>query len=162
MDPSGSTYALRRATSADADALIALETSAFTGDRLSARSLRRHILSSTATLVVATRNGALAGYALTFHRAGSRIARLYSIAVDPAHRGQGLAIQLLRDLETRACKRGCNRLRLEVRTDNTTAIRSYEREGFQVFATTLNYYEDGASALRMEKTLRDSNGKLAA
>ncbi len=162
MDPSGSTYTLRRASPADAPAIIALETSAFAGDRLSPRSLRRHISSSTATMVVATHNDALAGYALTFHRAGTRIARLYSIAVDPSHRGRGLSTQLLRDLETRARKRGCDRLRLEVRTDNAAAIHNYRRQGFETFATTPNYYEDGAAALRMEKTLPASNGKLAA
>jgi [ribosomal protein S18]-alanine N-acetyltransferase len=162
MDPSGSSYSLRRASPADAPTLIAMETSAFAGDRLSSRSLRRHIASSTADMVIATCKGAIAGYALAFYRKGSTIARLYSIAVDAPHRGKGLSARLTGDLETRARRRGCDRLRLEVRTDNAAAIRAYERQGFRSFGDIPDYYEDGATALRMEKTLRASNGKLAA
>ena len=162
MDPSGSPYSLRRATLADAPALIVLETSAFTGDRLSPRSLRRHISSPSTDMVVITLDGAIVAYALNFYRKGSAIARLYSIAVEDAHRGKGLSARLTSDLAARARRRGCDRLRLEVRTDNTSAIRTYERQGFAVFGSIPDYYEDGAAALRMEKTLHRSNGKLAA
>lgn len=162
MDPSGSPYSLRRASSADAPALIAIENAAFTGDRLSSRSLRRHISSKTADVIVATTAGDPVGYALVFYRRGTGVARLYSIAVSPDHRGKGLSARLTGDLETRARRRGCDRLRLEVRVDNASAIRAYERQGFQPFGHIPDYYEDGATALRMEKTLSRANGKLAA
>lgn len=162
MDPSGSPYSLRRATAADAPALVAIENAAFTGDRLSARSLRRHISSKSADVVVASSAGAVVAYALVFYRKGTTLARLYSIAVSPEHRGKGLSARLTDDLGARARRRGCDRFRLEVRTDNAAAIRAYERQGFHQFGHIPDYYEDGATALRMEKTLARANGKLAA
>jgi hypothetical protein len=45
-------------------------------------------------------------------------------------------------------------LRLEVREDNLRAIGIYEKAGFRRIGRETDYYEDGAPALRFEKTLR--------
>ena len=45
-------------------------------------------------------------------------------------------------------------LRLEVREDNARAIRIYEQNGYRRIGREPDYYEDGATALRYEKTLR--------
>ncbi len=45
-------------------------------------------------------------------------------------------------------------LRLEVREDNSRAIRIYEKSGYRKIGREPGYYEDGATALRYEKTLR--------
>ena len=45
-------------------------------------------------------------------------------------------------------------LRLEVREDNLRAIRIYEQGGYRKIGREPGYYEDGATALRYEKTLR--------
>ena len=50
-------------------------------------------------------------------------------------------------------KRGCDRLRLEVREKNRPAIALYETLGYQRIGRYENYYQDGASALRFEKQL---------
>ena len=162
MDPPGSPYALRRARPADLQALIAMETSAFTGDRLSARSFRRHVESPRADLIVTAQNGEIAGYALNFYRANSTLARLYSIAVDETHRGRGLSSRMIGDLERKARQRGCDRLRLEVRIDNDGAIAAYEHMGFRPIGRIARYYEDGQTALRMEKSLHSPTARLAA
>lgn len=162
MDPSGSPYALRRARPADLPALIAMETSAFPGDRLSARSFRHHLHSPRADLMVVAQASEVAGYALNLYRANSRLARLYSIAVDAKHRGQGLSSRMLTDLQRKARQRGCDRLRLEVRVDNDGAIAAYEHLGFRPIGRAANYYDDGQTALRMEKSLRTSTARLAA
>src|SRR5690606_3851080 len=47
---------------------------------------------------------------------------------------------------------GCLVLRLEVREDNEVAIRLYEGLGFHRTGRRDAYYEDGASALRFERT----------
>jgi ribosomal protein S18 acetylase RimI-like enzyme len=102
---------------------------------------------------VAANAGALAGYHLLFFRAGSDIARLYSIAVDPAWRRAGLAKGLLADAERTARKRRCRRLRLEVRADNPLAVRLYERQGYRSIGRRPEYYADRADALLYEKQL---------
>ncbi len=143
----------RRATLADVDALETLENKAFDGDRLSRRSLRYYVTAETAVLRVMKQDGALAAYSLLAFRRGSKIARLYSIAVDPMWVGCGLGRALLKTCEKDARAHGCAVLRLEVRVDNKRAIALYEKNGYRRFDEIEDYYEDGATAVRMEKTL---------
>jgi ribosomal protein S18 acetylase RimI-like enzyme len=145
---------VRDATPADLDGLVGLENLCFAADRLSPRSFRKLIGSPTASLRLAVRAGRIAGYALLFFRAGSRLARLYSIAVDPAERGTGLGALLLSDCEERAAARGVEAVRLEVREDNAAAIRLYERLGYRPLGRYPAYYADKTDALRFEKRLR--------
>lgn len=74
-------------------------------------------------------------------------AELLRIAVDPAHRGQGLGQVLLeacqRDLEAQ----GLTRLFLEVRVSNAPAIRLYGACGWKRCGLRSNYYPDGEDAL---------------
>ena len=60
---------------------------------------------------------------MILYRSGSRIARLYSIAVAEPWRGRGLSRQLLEVGENGARRRGCHWMQLEVRDDNATARR---------------------------------------
>lgn len=145
---------LRPATLADLDALIALENATFNSDRLSARQWRRHLLSAHACILVASQRGALVAAAVLFFRSNSRIARLYSIAVSLKARGQGLGERLLDGCEDAARARHCQALRLEVRKDNPSARRLYERRGYRLFGERLGYYDDGEDALRYQKSLQ--------
>jgi ribosomal-protein-alanine N-acetyltransferase len=144
---------IRRATMGDLDALVALENSSFAIDRMSARQLRRHLESLSAEILVAMREYRLAGAAMLFFRRGGRVARLYSIAVAASERGNGIGEALLAAAERAARKRGCRRLRLEVRSDNAGARRLYERHGYRHFGSHAAYYEDGHDAWRYEKIL---------
>jgi [ribosomal protein S18]-alanine N-acetyltransferase len=144
---------LRRADSGDLDRLVELENAAFSNDRLSRRSLRSFIRSRTAHIVVAEQAGALLGYALVLFAPRSRAARLYSIAVDPAAAGRGVGRTLLAEAERAAAARGMEALRLEVRQDNLRAIMLYRAGGYLPIGRREAYYEDGAAALRLEKSL---------
>ena len=146
---------LRDARPSDLDGLLVLEAM-FPGDRLAPRQFRRHLASPTARLRVAEREGALAGYALLFLRRGSGVARLYSIAVDPAQRGAGLGALLLADAERQARDARRGELRLEVRSDNDAAIALYRRAGYRERGRSADYYEDGCAALRFAKVLEES------
>jgi ribosomal-protein-alanine acetyltransferase len=142
---------LRDGKPADLAAICAIEEEAFTGDRLSPRSIRRLLASPSASLRVASVNGRIAGYHLVLTRSGSSVARLYSIAVADDARGRGLGEVLLADAERTARRGGARALRLEVRPDNAPAIRLYGRRGFRPIGTYRRYYDDGADALRFEK-----------
>ncbi len=137
----------------DLDALVALEEAAFPGDRMSRRALARNITSPSLCFLAARDGKALIGHALVAFRAGSSLARLYSLAVLPGLTGQGLGRKLLAAAERQARTRGAERLRLEVRADNKPAIRLYDSAGYALFATVPDYYEDGQAALRYEKPL---------
>jgi ribosomal protein S18 acetylase RimI-like enzyme len=144
---------LRTARESDLPALVALEEATFDYDRMTAAQYRRHLASRSAVLLVAVRARELLGSALLFLRAGSRVARLYSIATAAAARGLGIGRTLLARVERTAARRGCATLRLEVRTDNATAIALYERHGYRRIASLPHYYDDGADAWRYEKSL---------
>ncbi len=102
---------------------------------------------------VIKQDGALAAYSLLAFRKGSKAARLYSIAVDPAFEGYGLGRALLKTCEKDARAHGCTVLRLEVRVDNKRAIALYEKNGFERFDEIEDYYEDGATAICLKKSL---------
>jgi len=146
-------FRIRRATPTDLPALLALEHSAFTTDHLSPRQYRQHLVSPTATVLVAVGKTGLLGTALVFFRRESDLARLYSIAVTHGARGLGVGEALLGAVERAALRRGAKCMRLEVRQDNAGAIRLYERLGYARFAERPGYYEDGGHAWRYEKEL---------
>lgn len=145
---------IRTARASDVDALAAIENAVFPGDRISRRSFRKLIERETAEALVAVADDRVAGYAIVLLRTGSGVARLYSIAAAPGHEGQGVGRTLLDAAEDAAFDRERMLLRLEVREDNQRAVRIYEKAGYRRIGREADYYEDGATALRYEKTLR--------
>lgn len=144
---------IREARAGDVEALVALENAAFDADRLSRRSFSRFIASPSADLLVADGEGGIAGYVLVLYRRTTSVVRAYSIAVAAGARGSGLGDQLMQAAEEAARKHGELFMRLEVRCDNAAAIALYERRGYKRFGRYLDYYEDHADALRLEKSL---------
>lgn len=138
---------------ADLDGLERLENAIFDTDRLSRRSLRGFLSSPRTDTAVVDGPEGPAAYAMIGYRAGSKLGRIFSLAVDPGFARQGLGRALLGFCEDRAGGRGCTAVRLEVRADNAAAIGLYERAGYRLFGRLDAYYEDGASALRFEKPL---------
>ena len=146
-------FDLRPGAPADLDGLAALEDMLFTTDRISRRSFRHFLTTPSAALVVAGRAGELAGYALVLFHPRSAAARLYSIAVEPRHAGQGAGPLLLAAAESAAGERGYALMRLEVRVGNAAAIALYRKAGYRQVGQRAGYYDDGADALRFDKTL---------
>ncbi len=146
--------ALRPATAADVDALVVLENRCFEDDRLSRRSFQRLIRSDAAAVTVLVQGSEMLGYVCVLYRRGTALARLYSLAIDPDHQGQGLSRRLMEQAEDEAVASGCTHLRLEVRPDNSPAIALYDKLGYRQFAAVDDYYEDHSPALRMEKQIR--------
>ena len=137
----------------DLGALLAIEATVFPTARLSRRSLRRLLDRPSARLLVAEHAGRPVGYALVLLRRNSRVARLYSIGRAADAPVDGIGARLLEAAEIAARRAGADTMRLEVRPDNTNALRLYERSGYRAFARSAHYYEDGAGALRLQKKL---------
>jgi ribosomal-protein-alanine acetyltransferase len=150
--------AIRPARLEDIPALLALENRAFAGDQVSARSFRHLLTRGNAATLVESEGGALRGYAMLLFNRTTSLARLYSFAVAPEHRGRGIAKALLAAAERAALEHGCAYLRLEVRKDNKEAQSLYRKAGFREFGTVADYYDDHMDALRMEKPLAGSSG----
>ncbi|NVK74057.1 MAG: peptidase C39 family protein [Oceanospirillaceae bacterium] len=144
----------------DLKALLAIEESAFKGDRLSRRSFRNAITSNGSALFIAKgESGDLLGYALLHLRQGTHLARLYSLAVSPNARGLGIAKLLVQACEKKALKKGKMLLRLEVSDVNHNAIALYQKMGYKEFGHYDAYYEDQTDAIRMQKRLRYAGGE---
>lgn len=138
----------------DEPALLLLEKASFSSDRLSKRRMRHWIQADNRLFLVATRNNILLAYCLILLHNGTRLARLYSIAVAEAARGQGVGQSLLSEAEEQAADLGRLFMRLEVARNNTSAIVLYERMGYVTFGSIHDYYEDHEDALRMQKRIR--------
>lgn len=144
---------LRRATASDIDALDRLEHNAFSGNRISRRSWRGLLASNSASITIAAKPDGIVGASVLLHSERTSVARLYSIAVDPAARGHGLAGRLLEAALGRARTVGASVLRLETRVDNTAAQSLFVRYGFSPIDRKPTYYDDGTDALRFQKSL---------
>jgi [ribosomal protein S18]-alanine N-acetyltransferase len=144
----------RRGRLSDLDALLAFEREFFGPDhQISRRGFRRFIASSNCTLIVAEADRQVAGCALVLYRRGSKLARLYTIAIATAFQRRGYARRLLTAAETGAKRRGCRAMRLEVREDDAGAIALYESSGYRPFGRRRRYYDGRIDALRFEKPL---------
>ncbi len=149
----GADIAIREATLDDVDALSRLENQCFDTDRISRRSFRWMIEKGHSLMLVALAEQQLVGYVLLLYSQGTSLGRVYSLAVDPGYRKAGIAADLMREAESRALEDGRSFLRLEVRPDNQSAIRLYEKLDYQPFDIVSDFYEDHADALRMMKVL---------
>ena len=147
-------FCIRAVAAADVPALHALEQACFEGDRLSRRRLRHWVAAENRVFLVAERSEQVLGYVLVLLRRGIRLARLYSLAVGPAGRGQGIGRALLTAAEEASSQSGRLFMRLEVAEDNTSAIGLYHQLGYRTFGSYSNYYENDGDALRMQKRIR--------
>ena len=74
-------------------------------------------------------------------------AELLRMAVDPAHRGQGLGRTLLEACQRELAVAGMGNLFLEVRAANAEAIQLYRSCGWERCGLRAGYYPDGEDAL---------------
>ena len=144
---------IRHATLADLDNLVRIEINCFDSDRLSRRNFRYLLIKGNAETLVEEENGVVRGYSMLLFNHGISLARLYSLAVDPAFQRMGVAARLVEASEVAARQNDCVSLRLEIRKDNIASIKLFKRLGFREFGERADYYEDHMDALRFEKSL---------
>lgn len=139
----------RRARSGDLAGILALEAASFPPEDRFPRASWRRILRSRSALAMVIPGAAepVAAVAWLLRR-GSGLARMYSLAVHPAARGQGLARRLL-SASLAALPPRVAILSLEVRDDNQAAIALYCALGFVETARLPAYYGPGRHGLRM-------------
>lgn len=116
--------------------------------------LDRLFLHEQAVNLVAEMDGQVVGYCSAIHGLHDP-ARLFTIHVAPEARGQGIAADLLVELERRLVARGCGRVELYVHTENEAAIGLYEDHGYEIVGEDPTRYPtlDPASGYTMAKQL---------
>ena len=79
------------------------------------------------------------------------VADIHTLTVTPKFRRQGIATELLRQLEEWASAQGITTFMLEMREGNSEAQPLYEKHGYEVISKRDNYYSRGIHALIMRK-----------
>ncbi|MCF6767920.1 GNAT family N-acetyltransferase [Thiotrichales bacterium 19S11-10] len=136
---------IRQAKLTDIARLVTIENTMFYADRLSKRQFYYHINKKRNLLWVVENNIEIMGYMLVFML--KKNMRIYSLVVDYAYQGKGVAKQLLGQLINHP-KMPCS-IFLEVNTNNITAINLYKKFNFLIKSTLPSYYETGDSAYKM-------------
>lgn len=143
---------MRRGCPADLTDLMRLEAVCFEEERRETATVIANSLASShqEIWVAETANRLIGAMSLRFH---PHTCRLYSIAVSPEARGQGLGRQFLDLSVKRARRKKCIRIHLEVDSRNKKLIDWYLANGYQKAADLPDYYAPGWNALRLRRDL---------
>ena len=122
----------------DADSVAQIEKDSFSQPWsrqgfLDAMALQQNII------LVAEEDGEILGYQCTYVSFDE--GELTNIAVKRTARGQGVGQHLIRKLQEKAVESGVERIVLEARVTNDTAIALYEKMGFINLGIRKNLYE---------------------
>ncbi len=139
---------LRPGSTADLDALQALEGRCFGADAWTRAQLQAQLRRADGVFLLGTGDqDRPIGFALGW--VVGDLGELLRMAVAPELRRAGHGGRLL-DGFIQACRdRGADELWLELREDNDPARRLYERRGFRTTGRRADYYTDGTAAILM-------------
>lgn len=127
----------------DFDELYAIEEVCFQPpQRFSRRYMRQLISGSDAATWIAVNHGSMAGFAIVewAQQTVGMVAYVATIEVLPEQRGRGVGAELLRRIEGSANAAGAIEIWLHVDAENASAIRLYERNGFERSGRAEHYY----------------------
>ncbi|HEY1952645.1 MAG TPA: ribosomal protein S18-alanine N-acetyltransferase [Gemmatimonadaceae bacterium] len=155
---------LRPATEADLRGIVQIERAAF-ADPWSEESFRRLLDGHSAIFQVAAAqpDSLVVGYVIAFSMGAD--AELLNIAVDPEHRLEGIAGQMLDALLATLAARGVGNVFLEVRESNVAARSLYRSRGFAEIGRRRNYYRrpvEGALVMRRLMDLAEGDEDQSA
>jgi ribosomal-protein-alanine N-acetyltransferase len=139
--------AVRRFERRDLKRVVDIEQASFGKDAWPDEWFVDYWKASPEHFLVARQGRRIAGYSIT--RTNWRGAELESIAVDPRHRGRGVAQALLGATITGLRSQSTGSLRLMVSTANAPALRFYRQYGFVRTRLVKRYYGAGRDAWRM-------------
>ena len=148
--------AIRRATPADLDAIVAIERLSFS-DAWSRASFAELLDRPEVYFVAAIDDGAaagapaLVGYAVALFIVGE--GEVANVAVHPHARGRGIGARLLDDVLREGRERGVAAVFLEVRESNAAARGLYVSRGFRQVGRRRGYYrrpQEDALVLRWD------------
>ncbi len=143
---------IRHADLEDIDTLVSLEQY-FPTDRLTHERFVYLLKHGNCEIVVYEVKEKIVGNTIVLFRKGSKVARLYSLVVEPKYQGHGVAHMLIDAAIQDALKKRCNVLSLEVREDNKGAQSLYAEFGFEPVDKLDNFYDDGKAAIKLVKKI---------
>ncbi len=141
---------ITKASILDLNALRKLEKESFAKDAWPLLDLIAVLTFPDVIRIKATEHNQMIGFVAGDPRPSDGWGWVATIAVEPRFRLRGVGRALLH-----ACEKELSvpRVRLTVRSSNQGAISMYEKEGYKTIDVWSAYYNDGESAMLMEKTL---------
>ena len=104
-------------------------------------------------LVATNTDDQIVGYAAVLVVAAGVEADVLTVGVLPEYLRQGIATRFMAELEKWSISKQAPAMMLEVGTENTAAIKLYEKLGYQKISTREGYYGPGLDAFVMRKEL---------
>jgi ribosomal protein S18 acetylase RimI-like enzyme len=141
---------IRFALPKDLPSINEIEKLSFGDEAFNMRQFNYLVRSSSCYFVVADIHNLIGGYLILTTRCNSKMLRIYSLAINPNLRGQGIAKKLIQFSLEFAKTKGYSIISLEVNEANLTAIKLYEKIGFCKLGYKRDYYGTGKHALKMK------------
>jgi len=140
----------------DIEELWRIERECFTREAFSREQILSLLKNPDAVGLLAQVNGEVAGFIIGLVEKHGAIKAGHVLTIDVAvkYRRRGVGIKLLEEMEKTFLKRGAETSYLEVRADNQTARRLYQRQGYQEIQPLYDYYSNGIHGLRLKKQLK--------
>jgi len=98
--------------------------------------------------LVAEQNHKIIGF-ITGVKISMSIAKILMLSVDPAFQKKKIGRKLLDEFLKISIQENVEKIELEVRTDNTKAIKFYEKNGFKKVGKIKEFYQDRKNAYTM-------------
>jgi ribosomal-protein-alanine N-acetyltransferase len=135
----------------DIPVLVGMEKEIYPESPWSAAQFREELagVPKTRKYVVATLDNEIIGYGGA--AIAGDVADIHTLTVLPRFRRQGIATEMLQQLENWATSQGISTFMLEMREGNLEAQPLYEKYGYSVISRRDNYYSPGIHALIMRK-----------
>ena len=146
----------REAMPLDIPVFVSLDKELFPYSPWSAAQYKQEFAEMPRTryfIVALDQDQSIIGYAGILVPAPEVEADVLTIGVVPAHRGKGIARQLMSRITDFAIDRQASAMMLEVKSDNTEAIGLYESLGYLKISIRKDYFGSGLDALIMRKDL---------
>lgn len=102
--------------------------------------------------IVAESGGEIIGFILGVTSAPKE-SRILILTIPEEHRKRGIGSALLKAFIKECYLKNLNIINLEVKVENEDAIRFYNRHGFTIIKTIIDYYGVGKNAYHMQKVL---------
>jgi len=136
------------------DKLYEIEEQCFDEEAFSKRQIAYLLTDYNTIALVAKANSDIAGFIIAQVEVEENLefGHIITINVAPNFRRQGIATQLLGEIESLLKQKGITECRLEVREDNNSAIKLYHNLSYQTMGKLERYYGK-KHGLYLKKTL---------
>jgi len=136
------------------DKLYEIEEQCFDQEAFTKRQIAYLLTDYNTIALVAKVNSELAGFIIAQIEIdeNTMFGHIITINVPPNFRRRGVATKMIKEIEGILKQKGIGECHLEVREDNTAAIKLYQKRGYQKISKLENYYGN-KHGLYLKKTL---------